>query len=268
LCKIFTNVAARITLHESVASGFLMPPKYFVIKTDPQNRVKTCLESADAAPTTSERASLRREAECQLRKIDLKEVVRHWKEKAQGRKTVVFCARIEFSKTVAEAFNVGGIKAAHIDSKMSKEARELALEGFTRGDTEVMCNVSVFNEGWDHPPTSCVVLLRARSSRPAMQQMIGRGLRAVDNDKYPGVQKADCVVLDFGLTLQTHGLAEAEVRPAAFAPALRLFYGCFAPSLTASPRPRFARRPKARPLPRRPGTNPDHVTSVLHLVST
>jgi hypothetical protein len=44
-----------------------------------------------------------------------------------------------------------------------------------------------------------------------MIQMIGRGLRKVDPGKYPGVVKSDCVVLDFGYSILTHGGLDSEV---------------------------------------------------------
>ena len=56
---------------------------------------------------------------------------------------------------------------------------------------QVIVNVAVLTEGWDYQPTSCVVLLRPSSFKSTMIQMIGRGLRVVDNDLYPDVIKED-----------------------------------------------------------------------------
>lgn len=52
---------------------------------------------------------------------------------------------------------------------------------------------------------SCVVLLRIASHKSTVIQMVGRGLRKVDHNIYPGVSKRDCLVLDFGISLLTHG---------------------------------------------------------------
>ena len=41
--------------------------------------------------------------------------------------------------------------------------------------------------------------------------MIGRGLRTIDPELYPGVVKKDCVVLDFGYSLLTHGSIDESV---------------------------------------------------------
>ena len=71
--------------------------------------------------------------------------------------------------------------------------------------------MAVLTEGWDHPPTSCVVLLRPSSYKSTMIQMVGRGLRTVDPAEHPGVVKTDCVVLDFGTSSLTHGTLEQDV---------------------------------------------------------
>src|SRR3546814_7237029 len=44
-----------------------------------------------------------------------------------------------------------------------------------------------------------------------MIQMIGRGLRKVDPERYPGVHKDDCIVLDFGTSVLMHGGIEQAV---------------------------------------------------------
>jgi hypothetical protein len=75
----------------------------------------------------------------------------------------------------------------------------------------VIVNVAVLTEGWDHPPTSCGVLLRPSSFKCTMIQMIGRGLRPVDPNEFPGVVKTDCIVLDFGTSSLLHGSLEQGV---------------------------------------------------------
>ncbi len=77
---------------------------------------------------------------------------------------------------------------------------------------QVLINVAVLTEGYDSQPVSCVVLLRPCSQKSTMLQMIGRGLRTVDPAAYPGVVKKDCIVLDFGRSLLTHGDLESKVR--------------------------------------------------------
>ena len=41
--------------------------------------------------------------------------------------------------------------------------------------------------------------------------MVGRGLRTVNPEEYPGVVKTDCIVLDFGTSSLLHGSLEQDV---------------------------------------------------------
>lgn len=68
----------------------------------------------------------------------------------------------------------------------------------------------MLTEGWDYPPTSCVVLLRPSSFKSTMIQMIGRGLRTIDPEIHPSILKTDCVVLDFGTSTLLHGSLEQD----------------------------------------------------------
>jgi DNA repair protein RadD len=66
-------------------------------------------------------------------------------------------------------------------------------------------------EGFDSPPVSCIVLTRPCSYKATMVQMIGRGLRTVNQDEFPGVVKSDCIVMDFGTSVLTHGSLDDAV---------------------------------------------------------
>ena len=63
---------------------------------------------------------------------------------------------------------------------MSRRA-SATLAAYAAGEIQVVVNVAVLTEGWDHPPTSCVVLLRPVSYKSTMIQMVGRGLRTVES---------------------------------------------------------------------------------------
>jgi hypothetical protein len=139
------------------------------------------------------------------------EVIRHWQEKAAGRPTVVFCSTVAHAAHVAEAFNAAGIPTGLIHGDLPGEERRNTLAAFARGEIRVITNVAVLTEGWDHPPTSCVVLLRPSSYKSTMIQMVGRGLRTVDPAEFSGVVKTDCIVLDFGTSSLTHGTLEQDV---------------------------------------------------------
>ena len=204
LRAVFDNVADQVRLGELIASGHLVPPRTFVIDVGVQDKLK-------AVRKTASDFDMGEVAEIMDRAPITEEVVRNWQEKAADRPTVVFCSTVAHAAHVAEAFNAAGIPTGLIHGDLPGDERRNILDAFARGEIRVITNVAVLTEGWDHPPTSCVVLLRPSSYKSTMIQMVGRGLRTVDPAEHPGVVKTDCVVLDFGTSSLTHGTLEQDV---------------------------------------------------------
>lgn len=204
LREVFDNVADQVRLGELIASGHLVQPRTFVIDVGVQDELRSVRKTMsdfdmaevagimDRAPVTDE-------------------VIRHWKEKAGERQTVVFCSTVAHAEHVTDAFRVAGVSAALIHGDLAAETRKAILADYAAGDIRVVVNVAVLTEGWDHPPTSCVVLLRPSSYKSTMIQMVGRGLRTVDPEEHPGIVKTDCIVLDFGTSSLIHGTLEQDV---------------------------------------------------------
>ncbi|MDA0962520.1 MAG: DEAD/DEAH box helicase family protein [Proteobacteria bacterium] len=204
LREVFDNVADQVRLGELIASGHLVPPRTFVIDVGVQDELRAVRKTMsdfdmaevagimDRAPVTGE-------------------VIRHWKEKAGDRQTVVFCSTVDHAGNVTEAFKAAGVPAALIHGELAAETRKAILADYADGVIRVIVNVAVLTEGWDHPPTSCVVLLRPSSFKSTMIQMVGRGLRTVDPEEHPGIVKTDCIVLDFGTASLIHGTLEQDV---------------------------------------------------------
>ena len=203
LREVFDNVADQVRLGELIASGHLVPPRTFVIDVGVQDRlrsVRKTLADFDMAEVASimDRAPV------------TDEVIRHWKEKAGDRLTVVFCSTVAHAAHVTEAFNAADVPAGLIHGDLPSEDRRAILAAYAVGKIHVIVNVAVLTEGWDHPPTSCVVLLRPSSYKSTMIQMVGRGLRTIDPEEHPGVIKTDCIVLDFGTSSLNHGTLEQD----------------------------------------------------------
>jgi superfamily II DNA or RNA helicase len=204
LREVFSNVADQIRIGELIRSGHLVPPRTFVIDVgvrDELVRVRKTASDFDMG-----------EVERIMNRAPVTDaVIRHWQEKAAERQTVVFCSTVDHARSVADAFNEAGVAAALVHGEMGDGERKAALAAYAVGGIQVVVNVAVLTEGWDHPPTSCVVLLRPSSYKSTMIQMVGRGLRTVDPNEHPDVVKTDCVVLDFGTSSLMHGSLEQEV---------------------------------------------------------
>nr|BDD46862.1 hypothetical protein 26 [bacterium] len=204
LRQVFDNCADRITLKELIESGHLVPPKSFVINVGVQEDLRQVRKTASDFDMDAVEKIMDKEPVTDA-------VIRHWKEKAGDRQTVVFCSTVSHAEHVYDAFKSAGIKTVIVTGKTSNNERATLLKSLETGKAQVLVNVAVATEGWDCPPVSCVVLLRPCSHQSTMIQMIGRGLRIIDAEKYPGIIKTDCIVLDFGTSLITHGSLEAEM---------------------------------------------------------
>jgi len=178
LREVFDNVADQVRLGELIASGHLVPPRTFVIDLGVQEELKSVRK-------TSADFDMTEVADIMDRAPVTDEVIRHWREKAGDRQTVVFCSTIAHADHVTEAFRAAGITAGLIHGDLASETRKAILADYAAGKTRVVVNVAVLTEGWDHPPTSCVVLLRPSSYKSTMIQMIGRGLRTVGTCEAP-----------------------------------------------------------------------------------
>lgn len=204
LRAVFSNVADQIRIGELVASGHLVPPRTFVIDVGVQDQLSKVRRTADDFDMAEVDAIMNRSPVTDA-------VIRHWREKAGDRQTVVFCSTVDHATNVTAAFKDAGIDAALVTGEMPESARRSVLARYAAGGCRVVVNVAVLTEGWDHPPTSCVVLLRPSSFKCTMIQMVGRGLRTIDPQEHPGVVKTDCIVLDFGTSSLLHGSLEQDV---------------------------------------------------------
>ncbi len=105
------------------------------------------------------------------------DTIKNWKEKANGKKTIIYCSSIKTSQAQAEAFQNQGITAAHLDGTTPATERDETVKAFRKGEIQVLCNVDLFGEGFDVPDCECVVLLRPTRSLTVFVQQSMRSMR-------------------------------------------------------------------------------------------
>ncbi len=204
LRPVFSNVADQIMMGELIGSGHLVRPHTFVVDVGAREALRKVRRTA-ADFDMAEVAAIMNTAPI------TEAVIKHWREKASDRQTAIFCSTVDHARNVRDAFVAAGIDAGMIWGEMPESERRDVLAAYRRADIQVVVNVAVLTEGWDHPPTSCVVLLRPSSYKSTMIQMVGRGLRTIDPAEFPGVIKTDCIVLDFGISSLMHGTLEQDI---------------------------------------------------------
>ncbi len=121
---------------------------------------------------------------------------------AHQKRCVVFAINLDHSKAIAERYQTAGIAAEHIDGETAPKERQAILERFRGGQTQVLCNVNLFTEGFDVPEIEVIQLCRPTKSVALHLQMLGRGLRP------KGGRKA--LVLDHAGNCLRLGGAKAE----------------------------------------------------------
>ena len=204
LRTVFDNCSHQIEITTLIREGYLTPPKSFVVDlgiSDELNNVSRKGNDFDMEEVE----------EIMNRRVINDAVVENWMEKAGDRKTVVFCSTVKHAEDLLEVFIENGVNANIVTGETPKDKRKERLQGLATGDIRVIVNVAVLTEGFDAPQVSCIVLTRPCSQKGTMVQMIGRGLRTIDPEEFPDVIKKDCIVLDFGTSILTHGSLEDAV---------------------------------------------------------
>ena len=204
LRQTFDNIGYQLKIGTLIARGILVPPRTYTLDLG----VGDELAGIDA---TAGDFDMRQADKVLNRSVLNDAVVRHWKEKAGDRRTIFFCSTVDHADAVAAAFRAAGISAETISGDMAGADRADLIARFDRGDVQVLTNCMVLTEGFDSQPVGCIGILRPMLHKGTFIQAVGRGLRKVDPERYPGIIKTDCVILDFAGAAIRHGCLEQEI---------------------------------------------------------
>lgn len=108
------------------------------------------------------------------------DIVENWFKYAANKPTVCFATNIAHSIHIVEQFRGAGVVAEHIDCYTPPDEQNAIMARVAAGETQVISNVAILAEGWDHPACSVMVLARPTKSLIRYIQMAGRVLRPFD----------------------------------------------------------------------------------------
>lgn len=204
LRAVYSNIADQISLRELVTSGALVPPRAYHVELGVRD---------DLAGTRKANGEYDMDAVASIMDKDgiNAKIIAEWAAIARDRQTVWFGATVAHCEHFADALRAAGYSAAVVHADLADDERKRILTAYDAGKFQHIVNVAVLTEGWDCQPVSCVGLLRPSSHLSTVIQMVGRGLRRVDPERYPGRRKTDCIVIDFGTSLRTYGSLEPEI---------------------------------------------------------
>lgn len=199
LGKVFESVADVIRIGELIEGGYLVPPQAMVADVGLKDGLAGVKKSAGGDYDMNEVARLIDHEPITMAVID------QWRMHAGDRQTIVFCATVAHAQHVTECFNRVGVRAGCVTGEDDPAERARTVKRMAAGELRVIVNVATLIEGYDDQLISCVVLLRPTVYASGCVQMIGRGLRKVEPALHPGVIKTDCIVMDFGSSLENLG---------------------------------------------------------------
>lgn len=182
-----------VTARELIEQGYLSEYDYYA----PQ----IALDFSDVTVKYGDYVQSEVEAKMDQPKI-YGDVIKHYRQLADGKQAIVYCASLKHSRATVEAFNKEGIKSVHIDGETPKQERTEAIEAFRKGEIRILSNMDLISEGFDVPSCDCCILLRPTRSLSLYIQQSMRCMRPA-----PGKR---AVILDFVGNAYRHGLPDED----------------------------------------------------------
>lgn len=144
-----------------------------------------------------------KESECAAMDGLAGDLVRDWKQFAEGRPTVGFFPRRSHAKDAAVQLEAAGLRVAYVDGETPDDERRGIFRQLNYHQIDYLCNVQVVERGTDIPRIGCIQLCVAVGSIVRYRQMIGRGSRV-----HP--DKTDVIILDHGSNVKRLGYFEDD----------------------------------------------------------
>ena len=164
---MFGKIIEAPTVVELVEMGHLLAPEVWTVNAPTMRGVKKrggdyVVSSMEALVDTPNMRA---------------DMVKQWRTRCEGLRTLCFAVSIEHSKHIVEDFNAQGVKAKHIDGGATKQEREDAIGMLKDGKIDMLSNVLLFTEGFDLPEIEALLLARPTASLCMHMQMVGRVMR-------------------------------------------------------------------------------------------
>ncbi len=179
LRKIFSHRVFSVGTSELIRAGFLAKP--IIKRVHGPNSQPMHLDEKELG----QYRQFHRLPETVLRRLAVQTgrddliVNRYLADRAGYGQTIVFCCDVLHAIALAQLFQQRGVRAESICICGSAKAEEnkTRLEGFKRGDLQVVTSVALLTEGVDVPTCRSVFLGRPTESPILLMQMIGRAMR-------------------------------------------------------------------------------------------
>jgi len=98
-------------------------------------------------------------------------------------KIIAAATNISEAKKICEMYNAQGMEAVAIHNELSKDEKEKAFNDIENHRVDVVVNVSMMGEGYDHKYLSVAAIFRVFKSPLPYEQFIGRILRTIPENE-------------------------------------------------------------------------------------
>lgn len=192
--QVYDDIVCPVDVTELTDQGFLAPARYFApsmpdLQNVPQRMGDYVVKDLEIRVNTKKLNG---------------NVVSNYLLIGEGRKALVFAVNVRHSMSLCEEFINYGIPAEHLDAKSSDEDREAVFVRVQNGNTKVVCNVALYQEGLDVPDVSYLAMARPTKSLGLWRQCAGRVLR-------PSAGKKDCIIADHGGVIEQNGFIDEPI---------------------------------------------------------
>ncbi len=191
--ELFGEPALKLTYEEAKERKLIAEEEYRIILTASKFE-GLVMTSGEYRPEDLDRLVVSKRRNEVIVDSYLKYARRFMAEHAVTRKAICFCITQRHAMRMAELFNEAGVKAGFLVGKTGKRSsawsvehrpqtekeRAEVYEEFQHGDLEVLCVVSILNEGKNVRDVSALLMCRPTRSKTVLQQQLGRGCRRVE----------------------------------------------------------------------------------------
>lgn len=128
------------------------------------------------------------------------DAVSTYRQYADGRQAIIYCASIDHSTHTAQAFSDARIRAVHIDGSTPTAQRDWIIQKFRERKIMVLSNVDLLGEGFDVPACDACIMLRPTQSTGLYIQQSMRCMRPA-----PG---KTAIIIDHVGNYERHGFPD------------------------------------------------------------
>lgn len=191
---LFSDIVYEYNLLDAINDGYLARP-VSVASNVTIDTTGVGTRAGDFIPSALEAAAINP----QVVDAIADEIVLNGKDR---RGWIVFACGVSHATMLRDALRARGITCESVFGTTPSAERDSIIRRFKREEIRALVSVNALTTGFDAPHTSLIALARPTKSCGLYVQMVGRGTRLA-----PG--KDDCLVLDFGNCIATHGPVDA-----------------------------------------------------------